>query len=205
MIHATFKGHVYAWDGAGQLLWTADVGPDRPLSTPAIGDLDRDGSLEVVVAQGNAATGSAANALYVIDARNGAIERSWHDSLAIPGSLTSPGNYVHPPSLADLDFVEEPIMKVTVECPEHFQGAVTGHAISKRGLVVSSETGSDGIARMTFEMPLAELFSYSGELRNMTQGQGSFEMEFAHYGKTPSNVQKEIIEAKKASQLVGAS
>ncbi|HEV7281251.1 MAG TPA: elongation factor G [Pirellulaceae bacterium] len=98
----------------------------------------------------------------------------------------------------------EPIMKVTVECPEHFQGAVTGHIISKRGLVVSSETGSDGIARMTFEVPLAELFSYSGELRNMTQGQGSFEMEFAHYGKTPSNIQKDIIEAKKASQLVGA-
>jgi outer membrane protein assembly factor BamB len=103
VIYATFKGHVYAWDGTGQLLWSADVGPDRPLSTPAIGDLDHDGTLEVVVAQGNVVTGSDANALYVIDAETGTVERSWAGSLAIPGAITSPGNYVHPPSLADLD------------------------------------------------------------------------------------------------------
>src|SRR4029453_4464313 len=103
VIYATFKGNVYAWNATGQLVWSADVGPDRPLSTPAIGDVDHDGTLEVVVAQGNAPTGSGANALYVINATNGAIERSWSGATAIPGSITTPGNYVHPPSLADLD------------------------------------------------------------------------------------------------------
>ena len=103
VIHATFRGNVYAFTSTGSLLWTADVGPNRPLSTPAIGDLDQDGTLEVVVCQGNVGTGAAANALYVIDAVTGGVERSWEGATAIPGQLTSAGNYIHPPSLADLD------------------------------------------------------------------------------------------------------
>ncbi len=102
-IYATFRGNVYAFTGSGSLVWTADVGPNRPLSTPAIGDLDHDGTLEVVVCQGNVGTGPEANALYVIDAETGIVERSWSGATAIPGQLTSAGNYIHPPSLADLD------------------------------------------------------------------------------------------------------
>jgi hypothetical protein len=92
-----------AWNAGGTLLWSADVGPNRPLSTPALGDVDADGVLEAVVVQGNATTGTAANALYIVNAETGAIERSWTGDLQIPGNVFSPGNYIHPPSLADLD------------------------------------------------------------------------------------------------------
>ncbi len=102
VIFPTFRGEVYAWSGDGTLLWTRDVGANRPLSNPAIGDVDQDGMLEVVVAQGNASTGPAANSIFIISA-TGSIERSWVGDLAIPGNLYSPGNYIHPPSLADLD------------------------------------------------------------------------------------------------------
>ncbi len=103
VIYATFRGNVYAWNGSGTLLWSCDVGPSRPLSTPAIGDVDNDGTLEVVVAQGNAGTGPAGNALFIINAVTGAIEQSWFGNTAIPGNLFTPGNIIHPPSLADLD------------------------------------------------------------------------------------------------------
>jgi hypothetical protein len=103
VVYSTFRGNVYAWDGSGTLLWSCDVGPNRPLSTPALGDVDEDGVIEAVVVQGSSTTGTAANALYILNAETGAIERSWFGDLAIPGNVFSPGNYIHPPSLADLD------------------------------------------------------------------------------------------------------
>ncbi len=52
-------------------------------------------------------------------------------------------------------------------------------------------------------MPLAETFGYSTDLRSMTQGQGTFTMEFAKYRRVPTSIQTEII-AEKKKQLVGA-
>ena len=91
----------------------------------------------------------------------------------------------------------EPLMKVTIEVPDKYQGSVTGHLTSKRGIVANSDTGSDGMATIVAEVPLSEMFSYSNDLRSMTSGQGTFEMEFLRYSKTPANVQREIIEARK--------
>jgi elongation factor G len=96
----------------------------------------------------------------------------------------------------------EPIMKMEVECPEQFQGAVTGDLISRRGMITSSEV--DGkTSKLQAEIPLAETFGYSTDIRSMTQGQGTFTMELLKYSKTPSNIQEEII-AEKKKQLVGA-
>ena len=53
-------------------------------------------------------------------------------------------------------------------------------------------------------MPLAETFGYSTDLRSMTQGQGTFTMEFSKYRRVPSSIQEEIIAEKKKRQLVGA-
>ena len=53
-------------------------------------------------------------------------------------------------------------------------------------------------------MPLAETFGYSTDLRSMTQGQGTFTMEFAKYRRVPASIQEEIIADKKKQQLVGA-
>jgi len=96
----------------------------------------------------------------------------------------------------------EPIMKIEVEMPGQFQGAVTGELTSRRGLIVSTEMQGK-TATIVGEVPLAETFGYSTDLRSMTQGQGTFTMEFAKYRRVPTSIQEEIIESKK-KQLVGA-
>jgi elongation factor G len=92
----------------------------------------------------------------------------------------------------------EPIMKVEVEIPTEFQGPVTGALSAKRGVILGTESRS-GYTVITSEVPLAEMFGYSNDLRSMTQGKGSFSMEFLKYQKVPSRYQEEIV--KKAQTL----
>ncbi|MDX1963020.1 MAG: elongation factor G [Pirellulales bacterium] len=99
----------------------------------------------------------------------------------------------------------EPIMKMEIECPSNFQGPVTGNLTSRRGMVVASEIqGNTSVIEA--EVPLAETFGYSTDLRSLTQGQGTFTMEFAKYARVPGSVQTEIIadRKKQQGQLVGA-
>ncbi len=98
----------------------------------------------------------------------------------------------------------EPVMKLEVEVPPDFQGSVAGELTSRRGLIMSTEVAGE-VARIEAEVPLAGTFGYSTDLRSMTQGQGTFSMEFSRYRRMPSNLQEEVIAAKKKEQqLVGA-
>ncbi len=97
----------------------------------------------------------------------------------------------------------EPVMKVEIEVPSQYQGPVAGELTSRRGLIVSTEVNG-AFATIEGEVPLAETFGYSTDLRSMTQGQGTFTMEFAKYRRVPASIQEEIIAEKKKRQLVGA-
>ncbi|SIO11904.1 translation elongation factor 2 (EF-2/EF-G) [Singulisphaera sp. GP187] len=90
----------------------------------------------------------------------------------------------------------EPIMKVEVETPTEFQGPVTGQVSSKRGVILGTES-RQGFAVILAEVPLSEMFGYSNDLRSMTQGKGSFSMEFLKYQKVPARLQEDIV--KKAA------
>lgn len=96
---------------------------------------------------------------------------------------------------ADVSLLE-PIMKLEVEAPDEFQGSVTGHLSSKRGIVNSSEV-REGTVYLEAEVPLAEMFDYANELRSMTQGKGGFSMEFAVYRQCPRNIQEEVVERRR--------
>jgi elongation factor G len=96
----------------------------------------------------------------------------------------------------------EPVMKVEIECPEHFQGPITGDLISRRGMIINTDM-RDGITNILAEVPLAETFGYATDIRSMSQGQGTFTMELASYKKVPASVQEEIV-ADKKKVLVGA-
>jgi len=97
----------------------------------------------------------------------------------------------------------EPIMKVEIEVPSAYQGTVAGELTSRRGLIVSTEI--QGVnAVIIGEVPLSETFGYSTDLRSMTQGQGTFTMEFLKYRRVPGNIQTEIVAEKKKRELVGA-
>jgi elongation factor G len=92
----------------------------------------------------------------------------------------------------------EPVMKIEIECPAQFQGSVVGNLTSRRGIVHATEArGAD--ARIEGEVPLSETFGYSTDLRSMTQGQGTFSMEFSRYKRLPKNLEEDVIlERKKA-------
>lgn len=86
----------------------------------------------------------------------------------------------------------EPVMKVEVEVPEDFLGDVMGDLNSRRGQIEGM--GSDaGVAKVTAEVPLAEMFGYATDIRSKTQGRGIFSMEFSHYGEVPRGVAEAII------------
>ena len=97
----------------------------------------------------------------------------------------------------------EPVMNVEIECPEDFQGPVVGDVIRRRGIMTNTDT-ENGACVIRAEVPLAETFGYATDLRSMTQGQGTFTMELGKYAQVPSNIQEEIIEAKKKADLVNS-
>ncbi|MGL6193499.1 MAG: elongation factor G, partial [Thermoguttaceae bacterium] len=93
----------------------------------------------------------------------------------------------------------EPVMKLEVECPSQFQGNVVGDINSRRGMITITET-LGATTRIEGEIPLAETFGYATILRSMTQGQGTFSMEFAQFKKVPNSIQEEIIRQRKQEQ-----
>ena len=94
----------------------------------------------------------------------------------------------------------EPVMKLEIECPTPFQGSVVGDLTTRRGMVTATETVGAG-ARIEGEVPLAETFGYATDLRSVTQGQGTFTMEFARYRRVPPSIEREVIAERKRELL----
>jgi len=90
----------------------------------------------------------------------------------------------------------EPIMKVEVICPPEFFGEVIADLSAKRGKIEETED-REKRKIIVAKVPLAEMFGYATTLRSLTQGRGSFTMEFSHYQEVPENIAKEIIEGKR--------
>ncbi|MEO8637562.1 MAG: elongation factor G [Candidatus Taylorbacteria bacterium] len=91
----------------------------------------------------------------------------------------------------------EPIMKIEVLVPEKFFGDVTGSLNSKRGQIEGFDERQGGIKVITAKVPLSEMFGYTTELRSMSEGRGSANMEFDHYEAVPAHVATTIIESRK--------
>lgn len=88
--------------------------------------------------------------------------------------------------------VLEPIMKVEVQTPTEFQGAVVGNLSQRRGSIAGTSEEL-GYTTIISEVPLAEMFGYATDLRSMSQGKAEFTMEFAKYAPVPRNIQDELI------------
>jgi elongation factor G len=86
----------------------------------------------------------------------------------------------------------EPIMKVAVEGPTEFQGAFVRTIMQRRGLIVGT-TELEGFVRVDADVPLAEMFGYSTDLRSSSQGKAEYTMEFARYAPVPGEVAAELI------------
>jgi elongation factor G len=90
----------------------------------------------------------------------------------------------------------EPIMTVEVVAPEDYTGAVTSSLCSKRGKIMNMEAKGK-ICILTARVPLAEMFGYASELRNITSGRGEFSMHFEHYAAVPYSIAEEIVTARR--------
>ena len=91
----------------------------------------------------------------------------------------------------------EPIMKVEVETPDDYLGDVMGNITRRRG-VLSGTDMRNGTQVIHAEIPLGEMFGYATDLRGLTQGRGTFSMEFSHYLEVPKNISDKVIGEKKA-------
>ncbi len=85
----------------------------------------------------------------------------------------------------------EPMMDVEVIVPEDFMGDVIGDLNSRRGKIQSMEDRA-GMKSVRAEVPLAEMFGYSTDLRSATQGRATYTMQFDHYARVPGSIADEI-------------
>jgi len=94
----------------------------------------------------------------------------------------------------------EPIMKLTITMPESYTGDITSDLNTKRGRVLGMNPGN-GINVIEAQAPYAELLRYALNLRSLTQGRGSFVMEFDHFEEVPAHISQKIIaDGKKAGK-----
>ena len=93
----------------------------------------------------------------------------------------------------------EPIMRVEIEIPDEFAGAIMGDLNSRRGRIQGMDNKA-GKTVVKAEVPMSEMLTYGVDLTSMTQGRGSFNMEMDHYDVVPSQLQEKIITAAKGER-----
>jgi elongation factor G len=92
----------------------------------------------------------------------------------------------------------EPIMDLAVRVPEEMMGDIIGDLNAKRARIAGMEPQGDGTTVVRAQVPQAEALRYASDLRSITGGRGSFDMEFSHYEEVPAHVAERVVaEAKK--------
>ncbi|OHA62308.1 MAG: translation elongation factor G [Candidatus Wildermuthbacteria bacterium GWA2_46_15] len=90
----------------------------------------------------------------------------------------------------------EPIMKIEIVCPQKSFSEVIGNFNGRRGQIKETSDRLDSKI-IDGTVPLSEMFGYATALRSLTEGRGTFTMEFSHYQEVPNNIAQEIIEGKR--------
>ncbi len=87
----------------------------------------------------------------------------------------------------------EPIMQVEVVAPEDYVGDIIGNLNARRGQIEGMNPRAGGLAAVTAFVPLAEMFGYASDLRSMSQGRGTFTMEFTRYEPVPEKLSETLV------------
>ena len=91
----------------------------------------------------------------------------------------------------------EPIMSIEVVAPEEYTGDVIGNLSSRRGSIEGMELRTEGLQSIKAKVPLSEMFGYATRLRSMTQGRGTFTMEFEHYAQVSEEMAQTIVKGRR--------
>jgi elongation factor G len=87
----------------------------------------------------------------------------------------------------------EPVMRVESVAPDEFSGAVIGDLSARGGQIEALQPRGVGMQAVRAMVPLARMFGYATDLRSMTQGRGTFTMEFDHYDPVPGEVLERLL------------
>ncbi len=93
----------------------------------------------------------------------------------------------------------EPVMRLLVTVPDTYTGDIMSDVNGKRGRILGMTPG-DGSTLVEAEVPLSELQRYAQDLRSLTQGRGSYRLEFDHYDPVPANLEQRVVEETKRAQ-----
>lgn len=93
----------------------------------------------------------------------------------------------------------EPIVNLEVTIPSKYTGAILGDLNTKRARIENQDQLPGDLAVIMGKVPLAEMTRYAAQLGSITQGQGSYTMEFSHYDVVPGNVQQQIVSKAKVA------
>ena len=93
----------------------------------------------------------------------------------------------------------EPIVNLEVTVPSKYTGAILGDLNTKRARIENQDSLPGDLAVIQGKVPLAEVTRYAAQLGSITQGQGSYTMEFSHYDQVPGNVQQQIVSKAKVA------
>ena len=96
----------------------------------------------------------------------------------------------------------EPIVKLTIHLPDAYTGEVMSDLNTKRGRILGMTPG-ENYTTIEAEIPLAEVQRYAQDLRSLSQGRGTYEVEFDHYDQVPPNVEQKVIEDIKRAREEG--
>ncbi len=96
----------------------------------------------------------------------------------------------------------EPIMDIKIRAPEEYTGDIIGDLNTKRAQVQGMNP-EDGVNIVDAQVPLAEVLRYSIALKSITQGRGTYTMEFSHYQEVPAAAAQKVIAARKAEREKG--
>ncbi len=88
--------------------------------------------------------------------------------------------------------VLEPIVNLEVRAPADCVGAITGDLSSRRGRIAGTDAGPRGMSVINAQVPLAELDGYESQLKSMTGGHGSYNIELSHYDPVPTDIQQKL-------------
>jgi len=142
----------------------------------------------------------------VVDIRVTLVDGSYHDVDSSEMAFKIAGSMAFKKAMQEAKPVLlEPVATVAVHVPEDEMGDIIGDLNAKRGHIQGMEPGGDGTTTVRAQVPIAEMLRYASDLRSLTGGRGTFEMEFSHYAEVPSHIADKVTaEARKQKEAVEA-
>ena len=128
------------------------------------------------------------------------VDGSYHEVDSSEMAFKTAASLAYKAGLAQANpVIMEPIGSLKVYIPDSNLGDIIGDMNKRRGRVLGMTPMEGGMQQVDAEVPMAEMTTYSIDLRSMTQGRGSFSLKFERYEEAPANVQEKIVEEAKLS------